>query len=104
MWSIIISIIVLYFWWKSPRMREWFWSFFYDDSGIEEEIMQVEEQPRKLREYQSKMNLYLEKRKRESEKLGPAISAQGDIMSEWTSPSLEQFRELHQQSKIGGSG
>lgn len=50
----------------------------------------------------SPMEIYLEKRKKEDEKLGPAINAQGEVQGELSSPSLEQFKELHQQSQIGG--
>lgn len=50
----------------------------------------------------SSMEEYLEKKRRMEEKLGPAINAQGEVQNEWTSPSLEQFKELHQQSLRGG--
>lgn len=48
------------------------------------------------------MEKYLEMSRRKDEKMGPAIDAQGEVMNEWTSPSLEQFKELYQQGQIGG--
>lgn len=104
MWSLLLSILFLFVWFKSPNLRSWFWNLTCDfdetvDDDQPEEIVQRQYFPTPQK---NEMELYLEKSRRQAEKLGPAIDAQGDAVDEWTSPSLEQFRELHHQSQIGG--